>query len=69
MRIPQRLDRSHSISPASVRVQLVLTPSTALSAKTPLEVLRSGDDRSIERLKQVAEHAGEMGDQGAEAPW
>ena len=44
------------------RVQFFLQPLPALSDKTPLEVLRSGDERSTERLKQVAEHAGEMGD-------
>jgi hypothetical protein len=44
------------------RVQFFLTPSPALSGKTPLDALRSGDDRSIERLKTVAAHADEMGD-------
>jgi hypothetical protein len=33
------------------RVQFFLTPSPALSGKTPLEVLRSGNGRSIERLR------------------
>ena len=44
------------------RVQFFLTRSPVLSGKTPLDVLRRGDERCIERLKQVAEHAGEMGD-------
>jgi hypothetical protein len=43
------------------RVQFFLTPRPALSGEIPLHVLRSGDERSIERLKQVAEHADEMG--------
>jgi hypothetical protein len=43
------------------RVQFFLAPFPALAGKTPLDVLRSGDERSIGRLLEVAAHAGEMG--------
>jgi hypothetical protein len=43
------------------RVQFFLAPSPALAGKTPLDVLRSGDERRIERLEKVAEYADEMG--------
>ena len=44
------------------RVQFFLAPSPALSGKTPLEILRSGDERRIARLREVATHAAEPGD-------
>jgi hypothetical protein len=43
------------------RVQFFLAPLPALAGNTPLDVLRSGDERRIERLREIAEHAGEMG--------
>jgi hypothetical protein len=43
------------------RVQFFLTPSPALSGRTPLDVLRRGDEHTIERLKKVAAHADELG--------
>ncbi|MBI2941706.1 MAG: DUF2384 domain-containing protein [Chloroflexi bacterium] len=44
------------------RVQFFLSPSPALSGRRPLDVLRTGDEQDIERLKQAAERAGDMGD-------
>lgn len=42
-------------------VQFFLAPAGALGGKTPLDVLRSGGADEIERLRELARHAGDMG--------
>jgi hypothetical protein len=43
------------------RVRFFLQPLPVLGGRTPLELLRAGDEQRIGRLLQAAEHAGEMG--------
>lgn len=42
-------------------VQFFLAPAGALGGKTPLDVLRSGGAGEIDRLRELAQHAGDMG--------
>lgn len=42
-------------------VQFFLAPAGALGGKTPLDVLRSGGADEIARLRELAQHAGDMG--------